>query len=96
MKTMSDIENILKSQKPFLREKFKVQSIGVFGSYSRQEQTPASDVDVLVEFYAPPGWDFFDLQDYLENLLGIRVDLVTRNAIKPQLQESILHEVVYA
>ncbi|MBN2143815.1 MAG: nucleotidyltransferase family protein [Candidatus Aureabacteria bacterium] len=96
MKTLSDIENILKSQKPFLREKFKVNSIGVFGSYSRQEQTSASDVDVLVEFDSPPGWDFFDLQDYLEDLLGTKVDLVTRNAIKPQLQESILHEVVYA
>ena len=96
MKNIHDIENILKDYKPLLRERFHVSSIGVFGSYSRNEQNSQSDVDILVEFNGPVGWDFFDLQEFLEKLLQVRVDLVTVNALKPQLKESILNEVVYA
>ena len=96
MKNIHDIENILKEYKPLLRERFHVSSIGVFGSYSRNEQNSQSDVDILVEFNGPVGWDFFDLQEFLGNLLQVRVDLVTVNALKPQLKESILNEVVNA
>ena len=65
-KMPKDIEKILKSQKKFLKEKFQVKTIGVFGSFARNEQSDDSDVDILVEFYEPIGWDFFDLQEYLE------------------------------
>jgi len=91
-----DIEKILKSQKKFLKEKFSVKTIGVFGSFARGEQSDDSDVDILVEFYEPIGWDFFDLQEYLEQILQKEVDLVTEKALKPQIRTIILNEVQYA
>ena len=74
---------------------FYVKKIGVFGSYSRGEETPESDIDVLVEFFEPLGWEFFDLKEYLEEILARKVDLVTENAIRPQMKEKILNEVIY-
>ncbi len=90
------IEEILRRFKPVLRDKFKVKEIGVFGSYARDEEAETSDVDILVEFYEPVGWEFIDLQEFLEEILGKEVDLVTVGALKPQLREKILAEVVYA
>lgn len=90
-----NIEKILKSQKKLLKEKFQVKKIGVFGSFARNEQSVNSDIDILVEFYEPIGWDFFDLQGYLENILQREVDLVTEKALKPQIKATILKEVEY-
>ena len=53
-------------------------------------------MDILVEFYAPIGWEFIDLKEFLEEILGREVDLVTVGALKPQLRDKILKEVVYA
>jgi len=50
---------------------------------------------VLVEFFEPLGWEFFDLKEYLEEILARKVDLVTENAIRPQMKEKILNEVIY-
>ena len=91
-----NVEKILKSQKQLLKEKFQVKKIGVFGSFARGEQSKNSDVDILVEFYEPVGWEFFDLQDYLEDLLKRDVDLVTKKALKPQIKTVVLNEVKYA
>ncbi|MCD6093212.1 MAG: nucleotidyltransferase family protein [Candidatus Omnitrophica bacterium] len=96
MKTRKEIEETLKRYKPFLKEKFKVKEIGIFGSYLRGEESEKSDVDVLVEFYTPIGWEFIDLKEFLEQILGKEVDLVTRRALKSQLKHKILEEVVYA
>jgi predicted nucleotidyltransferase len=79
-----------------LREKFKIKNIGIFGSYAREEESEKSDIDILVEFYAPIGWEFIDLKEFLEEILGKEVDLVTVRALKPQLKDSILKEVVFA
>lgn len=95
-KMTKNIEKILKSQKKLLKEKFQVKKIGVFGSFARNEQSAESDIDILVEFYGPIGWDFFDLQEYLENILQREVDLVTEKALKPQIKTTILKEVQYA
>jgi predicted nucleotidyltransferase len=95
MKTNSDIENKLKELKPFLLEKYFVEKIGYFGSYSRNEQNQESDLDILVSFTKPLGWEFFDLQEYLENELNLKVDLVSEKAIKEQLKEIILKSVKY-
>jgi len=95
-KTLNEIEAILREQKPILRERFKVEEIGVFGSYARGEASKESDIDIIVEFYEPIGWEFVDLKEFLEAILGKEVDLVTRNALKPQLKSEILSEVVYA
>ena len=79
-----------------LNEKFKVKRIGVFGSYARGDEGNTSDVDILVEFHEPLGWMFIDLKEFLEEILGTDVDLVTVNALKPELSDAILKEVVYA
>ncbi len=96
MKSRAEIEKILKRLKPTLRRKWKVEKIGIFGSYARGEQEESSDVDILVEFYEPLGWEIVDLKEYLEEKLGLRVDLATRGALKPRIREDVLHEVIYA
>ena len=94
--TLEDIQKILRAHRKELREKYGVRRIGVFGSYSRGEQRIDSDVDVLVEFERPVGlMTFVRLQEYLEELLGIKVDLVTRGALKRRIRERILKEVKY-
>lgn len=92
---LGEAKEILSRQKPVLAEKFKVKEIGVFGSYARGEQEELSDIDILVEFSAPVGWEFIDLLDYLEDVLGLKVDLVTPNALRPQFKEKVLSEVAY-
>lgn len=96
MKRREEIEETLRRFKPFLREKFKVKEIGIFGSYLRGEQSEEGDVDILVEFYEPIGWEFIDFKEFLEEILGKEVDLVSVRALKPQLRDKILKEVVYA
>lgn len=79
------------------KEKFKVKSIGLFGSYAREEQTRTSDIDMLVEFDAPVGFfKFIELEDYLSEKLGAKVDLVTPDALKPLIKPQIMEEAVYA
>jgi predicted nucleotidyltransferase len=86
------MENKLKDLKPVLSDKYSVEKIGYFGSYSRNEQTEKSDIDILIEFRKPLGWDFFDLQDFLERELKIKVDLVSVKALKEQLKDAILKQ----
>jgi predicted nucleotidyltransferase len=96
---MQDVEGIkrtLSRHKAELKKKFKVKTIGVFGSYVRGEQKRGSDVDVLVEFEEPVGlFAFMDLEFYLSDLLGVKVDLVSKKALKPYIGEYIKREVVY-
>lgn len=93
---LKDIEDILRKHKPVLQEKYRVKEIGVFGSYVRGEQSKISDIDILVQFSEPVGWEFLDLKEFLELILGTKVDLVTINALKPQIKDRILKEVIYA
>ena len=96
MKTLNEIEEIIKQHKQVLRGKFKLKEIGIFGSYVRGEEVKKSDVDILVEFKEPVGlFEFMDLEEYLEKLLGVKVDLVSKKALKPRIGEYILKEVVY-
>lgn len=91
----TDIENKLQEIKPVLIDKFHVSRIGYFGSYVNGRQTNSSDLDLLVEFSQPVGWGFFTLERYLEQVLGLRVDLVTKNALKERIKETILNQVIY-
>lgn len=80
---------------PELARRYHVRSLGVFGSYVRGEQHHESDVDVLVTFEQIPGLlKFIELENYLSDVLGLRVDLVMRDALKPVIGEHILAEVV--
>ena len=89
------LENKLKELKPLLEKQYKVKKLGYFGSYARNEANEDSDVDILVEFSGDVGWEFLDLKDFLENNLNTEVDLVTMNALKPQLKDEILKDVIY-
>jgi uncharacterized protein len=95
MIVQKDIENKLTALKPTLSTKFYVDKIGYFGSFSRNEQTDKSDIDIIVSFNKPIGWAFFDLQELLETELGRKVDLVSIKALKEQLKDIILSEVKY-
>lgn len=90
-----DIENKLKILKPVLHQQYHVDRIGYFGSYSRNEQKKDSDIDILVSFSRPLGWEFFDLKDFLENQLQLKVDLVSEKGLKKQLRPMILNSVKY-
>lgn len=83
--------------KPALREQYKVREIGIFGSYARGEQRLNSDIDVLVDFDEVPDLiAFMGLAEYLERILGKKVDLVRKPVIRKELREEILTEVIYA
>ena len=95
MNTQIEIETKLKELKPILDKKYYVDRIGYFGSYSRNEQKKGSDIDILVYFRKPLGWEFFDLQELLEKELQLKVDLVSEKALKEQLRQIILNSVKY-
>jgi uncharacterized protein len=90
-----ELERKLIKLKPILSEKYFVERIGYFGSYSRNEQSAESDIDILVDFSKPIGWEYFDLKELLENELNTKVDLVSIKALKEQLKDIILKEVRY-
>jgi len=96
MKTLKEIEKILKENKAILAERFKVQEIGIFGSYVRGEQKKKSDVDILVSFYEPISLlKLVSLENFLSALTGVKVDIVPKEDIRPELKERILGEVIY-
>jgi predicted nucleotidyltransferase len=96
MKTLSEIKEILRKHKKELKEKYKVKSIAIFGSYARGEQTEKSDIDIMVEFYEPIGLKIVDLKDYLESILNVKVDLITKNSIQnPYIKKSIEEDLIY-
>ena len=95
MDGLEDIKVRLQEQKPLLAEKYNVKEIGIFGSFVRGEQGDTSDIDILVEFSEPIGFfAFIDLEDYLSEILGIKVDLVSKKALKPNIGRNILRELV--
>ena len=92
MKTLEEIKKIINSHRTELEERFKVKSIGIFGSYVRGEATPESDIDILVEFKETVGLLFIHLANFLEEILENKVDLLTYEAIKPNRKRYILEE----
>jgi len=79
---------------PLLAADYQVKSLGLFGSYVRREQHEDSDLDILVEFREIPGLlRFIELENYLTDILGVKVDLVMRDALKPRIGQRILNEV---
>jgi predicted nucleotidyltransferase len=95
MKNLNEIKSILSENKDFLNKKFGVSSLGIFGSFVRNEQTDISDIDILVEFDKTPGLEFIDLAEELEKLLDHKVDLVSKNAVKERLMNYIAEELIY-
>ncbi|RNI15748.1 DNA polymerase III subunit beta [Methanohalophilus sp. RSK] len=86
--------NKLREMLPQLKDQYNVKYIGLFGSYIRGEQTPESDLDILVAFSKTPSLlQFIDLENYLSDNLGIKVDLVMKDSLKPNIGKHILNEV---
>jgi predicted nucleotidyltransferase len=97
VKTVAELKQILQMQKPYLAEKYGVTEIGIFGSYVRGEQRPDSDLDLLIELERPPRISLIglvELELYLSELLGVKVDLAIKRNLKPRIGKRILQEVV--
>ena len=76
--------------------KMGVRSIALFGSIARDEETSESDIDLLVDFYRPPGFTgYMEVKFFLEDLLGTKIDLVMEGALKPWARERVLKEAIY-
>jgi len=92
--SLDEIKKALRGYKSVLRDKYNVNTIGIFGSYVRDEEAGESDLDILVDFTAPISlFEFIDLEEELSELLRVKVDLVSRNALKPYIGKRILNEV---
>jgi predicted nucleotidyltransferase len=95
-KSIQEIKRILLSHKQDLLDKYGVREIGIFGSYAREENKKNSDIDILVDLEKPMGFfKFIRLEREVSVLLGAKVDLVTKNALKPHIGQRILAEVIY-
>jgi predicted nucleotidyltransferase len=93
---IEQLKSKLEALKPHLIDQYKVETIGFFGSYVRGEQKKTSDLDILVSFTeAPSLFTFIELEDFLSQQLGIKVDLVMKDSLKPRIKSSILQEAVY-
>jgi predicted nucleotidyltransferase len=96
MKSLEEIKQILQKQKPAIRKRYNVKKIDIFGSYVRGEQKKKSDVDILVEFEKPISLlKLVNLENFLADIIGIKVDVVPKEDIRRELKEKIIKEVIY-
>ena len=92
----NELENIvskLRSELPKIKSQYNVTTLEVFGSFVRREQKANSDLDILVKFSKSPSlFKFIELEDYLSEILGVKVDLVMKSSLKPNIGKRILSE----
>lgn len=92
-KRLETFKSILHQQIPLLKEQYSVATLEVFGSYVRHEEKKDSDLDILVTFTkAPSLLKFIRLENNLSDLLGVKVDLVLKDSLKPAIGKRILQE----
>jgi predicted nucleotidyltransferase len=95
---MTEIIQLLENLRqllPTLSERYHVESLGVFGSYVRKEQSPDSDLDILVTFSDPPSLiKFIEIENFLSDRLGVKVDLVMKDALKPRIGKNVMRELI--
>lgn len=94
MNDLQQIQSRLRSIYPSLLQRYPIKRLAIFGSTARNERTPESDFDIMVEFSRPVGFQFFELANELENFLKCHIDLVSRNGIKPAYYAEIQNELV--
>ena len=95
MKNITEIKDIINKQKSLLKSKFQVKSISVFGSYVKSEQNSDSDIDILIEFSKTIDLiEFIELENYLSDIIGSKVDLVMKSALKSRIKDNILNEAI--
>jgi len=98
MKTVKEIKSVLSKHKEGLMKRYKIKELGIFGSYVKGEQKETSDIDILVEFEEDARLGllkFINLENYLSEILGVKVDLVMKSTLKPRIGKHILKETVY-
>lgn len=96
MKTFDELRQLLLLQKQYICENYQITEIAIFGSYARGEETEASDIDILVDYETAPTFIMLvELRDYLTQLFGLKVDIVTKNGLKPRIRDRILGEAIY-
>jgi len=95
MEQLSEIKQVLTQLKPELSRRFHVQSLGLFGSVVRDDFSPSSDIDIIVDFDRPVGIEFIDLAQYIEQRLQKKVDMVSRRGIKDKYFKTIEQEIIY-
>lgn len=95
MKSLSEVQKTLSENKNRLVKKYSLETLAIFGSYGRGQQTEESDIDILVEFQKPIGIEFIDLANELEKLLRIKVDLISKKGVRPQYLKQIEQELNY-
>jgi predicted nucleotidyltransferase len=97
-KLNKELEKILKTIKNLqeeIKKEYRAKIIGLFGSYVRGEQRESSDVDIIVRFFEGATlFDFVGLAEFLEEKLNVKVDVVSERALRPELKEQILKEVI--
>ena len=92
---IQQIIKTLSKLKPVINKKYKVKELGIFGSYIRGQEKSDSDLDILVSFEEPVGFfKFLELEEYLSDKLDIKVDLVSKKALKPRIGKRILEQVI--
>jgi uncharacterized protein len=95
LRTITQLKTKLSLLMPVLEEKYHVQRLEIFGSYTRGEQSEKSDLDLLITFSAPYSlWDLLDVKEFLSKKLRLKVDLVPKDSIKPMLKEQITQEAI--
>lgn len=91
-----EIREKINTQLPFLKDKYHVKKVGIFGSFAVDKQEKESDIDILVEFDSPVGFfDFIRLENFLSEKLHRKVDLISKKALKPVIKDDILKETIY-
>jgi predicted nucleotidyltransferase len=95
MYTLETIVEKLRAYKPELQRKYPISKLGVFGSYARGEAGEHSDIDVAVEFSGPMGLNFVAMANEIEDLFGIKVDVVPKRSIKPSYLASVEKDILY-
>ena len=92
----SDVLRLLRDHKAAFERRFGVIEMALYGSFARDEGGPGSDVDVLVRFDAPPDWSrYFGAQAYLEDLLGLPVDMATSQELRDEIRPHVEREAVH-
>ena len=92
---LAEIAAALQSRLPELRQTYGVSALGIFGSYAAGQAGPGSDLDLLVEFDRPPTlFQFVRLERQLSQTLGVKVDLAMKSALKPEIGQRILRQVM--
>ncbi|MBE9465812.1 nucleotidyltransferase family protein [Dyadobacter subterraneus] len=94
METKPILQTLQKNKSHFFK-KYPLKSMALFGSYARNEAEEKSDVDIMVEFLSPVGFEFVDLAIELENILHQKVDLVSKKGIKPDMLLYIEKDLIY-